>query len=124
MKKHFSGESDGEKPTVWGVPEAGMFYWSVDLVSRVLQSLIGVHRFKLLLFPDESDTTTIGDSEALIRSNALEAGVLALPGTSFLPNGGSTAYVRAAFSLLGEDEIDEALRRLREVVKEARTTAG
>jgi tryptophan aminotransferase len=124
MKKHFSGESDGEKLAVWGVPEAGMFYWSVDLVSRVLQSLTDIHRFKLLLFPDESDTTTIGDSEALIRSNALEAGVLALPGTAFLPNGGSTAYVRAAFSLLGEDEIDEALRRLREVVKKARTTAG
>jgi tryptophan aminotransferase len=78
------------------------------------------HRFKLLLSPDSPAVEADGDSEALIRLKALEAGVLALPGTVFLPSGGKTAYVRAAFSLLGEEEVDEGLRRLREVVLEGR----
>jgi tryptophan aminotransferase len=42
--------------------------------------------------------------------------VLALPGTVFLPDGRRSAYVRAAFSLLGEAEVGEAVRRVREAV--------
>jgi tryptophan aminotransferase len=61
-----------------------------------------------------------GDSESIIRKNALEKGVLALPGTVFLPNGRKTAYVRASFSLLSETDVDEAVRRLKEVILEAR----
>ena len=63
------------------------------------------------------------DSEELIRSKAFENGVLALPGTSFLPKGGKTAYVRASFSLVDLNDIEEALRRLREVVLKARGEA-
>ena len=73
-------------------------------------------RFKLQL----ENTAMEGDSEAIIRTKALENGVLALPGTIFLPSGRKTTYVRAAFSLLLEDQVDEALRRLREVVLKAR----
>jgi tryptophan aminotransferase len=65
-----------------------------------------------------------GDSEEVIRTRALEKGVLALPGTVFLPNGGKTGYVRAAFSLLSEGDVDEAVRRLRETVIEARVENG
>jgi tryptophan aminotransferase len=44
-----------------------------------------------------------------------------LPGTVFLPSGKKTAYVRAAFSLLSEEDVEEALRRLRQVlIEEAR----
>ena len=43
---------------------------------------------------------------------SLEKGVLALPGTIFLPDGRKTAYVRASFSLLGEADVDEAVGRL------------
>ena len=50
----------------------------------------------------------------------MEKGVLALPGTVFLPDGGKTAYVRASFSLLDEADVEEAIKRLREVVLEAR----
>lgn len=71
-------------------------------------------RFKLLLGSEE------GDSESIIRTKALEKGVLALPGTVFLPSGRKTAYVRAAFSLLDGGDVDEALRRLREVIIDAR----
>jgi len=76
----------------WDSPHAGMFFW-----------------FKLLL--DDND------SEALVRTKAYENGVLALPGTVFLPDGRKTAYVRAAFSLLDGDQADEACRRLGETVR-------
>ena len=76
-------------------------------------------RFKLAL--EEGDG---GDSEAVIRTEALEKGVLALPGTVFHPSGRKTTYVRASFSLLPEDQVDEALRRLKEVILKARTAGS
>jgi tryptophan aminotransferase len=79
----------------WTAPEAGMFVW-----------------FKLLIEGD--------DSETVVRTQALEKGVLALPGTVFLPDGRKTAYVRASFSLLGEEEVEEACRRLGETVRAAK----
>ena len=66
-------------------------------------------RFKLLLGND-------GDSTSVIRTKAFAGGVLALPGTVFFPNGERTAYVRASFSLLEEEQVNEALRRLRVVL--------
>ncbi|KAL4246429.1 Class-I pyridoxal-phosphate-dependent aminotransferase-like protein [Abortiporus biennis] len=96
MQKHLTGLAQ------WTPPDAGMFFW-----------------FKLLIDPD---TTADGDSETVIRSKALEKGVLALPGTVFLPDGKKTAYVRASFSLLEEDQVNEALRRLKEVILEERTS--
>jgi len=62
------------------------------------------------------DLSDEGDSESFIRTKAYEEGVLALPGTVFYPNGGKTGYVRAAFSLLDEEKVNEALRRLRVVI--------
>ncbi|KAH9986058.1 pyridoxal phosphate-dependent transferase [Russula vinacea] len=76
----------------WNTPEAGMFFW-----------------FRLLLGEN-------GDSESVIRTKAFEGGVLALPGTVFFPNGARTTYVRASFSLLEEEQVNEALRRLRVVI--------
>lgn len=62
------------------------------------------------------DPNEEGDSKELIQTKALENGVLALPGTVFFPNGRRSAYVRASFSLLTTEEINEALRRLREIL--------
>lgn len=108
----------------WTSPEAGMFVWWVAFFPFQSTSSFGltVRRFKLLLnsSTSSSDEQPEGDSEAIIRTNALEKGVLALPGTVFLPNGRKTAYVRASFSLVNEADVDEALRRLREVVLDAR----
>jgi len=84
----------------WRTPEAGMFFW-----------------FKLLINPNPNEE---GDSRELIQTKAYENGVLALPGSVFLPNGGETAYVRAAFSLSTPEQVNEALRRLREVVLKER----
>ncbi|KAH0584832.1 hypothetical protein H2248_008110 [Termitomyces sp. 'cryptogamus'] len=95
MKKHLTGLAE------WVAPEAGMFFW-----------------FKLLLTDDPS---VEGDSQALIAEKAVKSGVLALPGTAFLPNDRKTAHVRAAFSLLSEEDVNEALRRLSKVIKDART---
>ncbi|OJT07361.1 Kynurenine/alpha-aminoadipate aminotransferase, mitochondrial [Trametes pubescens] len=97
MKQYLDGLAE------WDTPEAGMFFW-----------------FKLLLNAPGSESAEEQDSESLIRTKALEKGVLALPGTVFLPNGEKTAYVRAAFSLLDEADVEEAIKRLREAVLEAR----
>ena len=74
------------------------------------------HRFKLLI----GNAADEGDSESIIRTKAVERGVLALPGTVFFPGGQKTAYVRASFSLNTPEEVDEALRRLRLVILDAR----
>lgn len=80
-------------------------------------------RLKLLLKEGQSDTEGEGDSEKAIRTHAFERGVLALPGTVFLPSGSKTAYARVAFSILEPDAVDEALRRLREAILDARKAA-
>lgn len=93
MRHHLDGLAE------WDTPEAGMFFW-----------------FKLLI-----DSEGEGDSESIIRTNAVQRGVLALPGTVFLPSGRKTAYVRASFSLLPAEQVEEALKRLRAVILEARS---
>lgn len=70
--------------------------------------------------PEDDPNAAEGDSADLIRTKAFENGVLALPGTSFFANGRRSAYVRAAFSMLDDEKTDEALRRLGEVVRQAR----
>ncbi|KAI0925700.1 hypothetical protein AcV5_008368 [Taiwanofungus camphoratus] len=97
LKQHLGGLAE------WTAPEAGMFFW-----------------FKLLLGSPNGAESGEGDSESLIRTKAYERGVLALPGTVFLPNGGKTAYVRASFSLLTEGDVEKAVKRLREVILEVR----
>lgn len=81
---------------------------------------LNLNRFKLLLNPPNSTKVLDEDSEEIIRSKAFENGVLALPGTSFMADGCKTAYVRASFSLIEPDKIEEALRRLKEVILLAR----
>ena len=63
------------------------------------------------------------DSHAIITTAAIERGVLALPGTHFLPKGNKTAYVRASFSILSEEEVEEGLKRLKDVILNARAAA-
>ncbi|KAJ7676695.1 hypothetical protein DFH06DRAFT_1291641 [Mycena polygramma] len=47
-------------------------------------------------------------------------GVLAVPGTAFMPLGGPTPYVRVSFSVVDEERAEEACKRLREAILEAR----
>lgn len=76
-----------------------------------------------MILDSDGGVTEEGDSEAIIRTKAFERGVLALPGSVFLPNGRKTAYVRAAFSLPTEEQVEEAAKRLRGVILDARAEA-
>ncbi|KAJ6552534.1 pyridoxal phosphate-dependent transferase [Mycena sp. CBHHK59/15] len=91
--KHLEGLAE------WTTPVAGMFLY-----------------IKLLVHPDGRPA----DSARLISTKAVAKGVLGVPGTAFMPLGGPTPYVRVSFSLIEEDNADEACRRLGEVVREAR----
>jgi tryptophan aminotransferase len=82
----------------WNMPEAGMFFW-------------------IKLYLPTSSQAPEGDSEKVILEKALAAGVLALPGKAFFTVSRKTPYVRCAFSLLDEADVNEALRRLAEVVR-------
>ncbi|KAJ7074721.1 pyridoxal phosphate-dependent transferase [Mycena amicta] len=83
----------------WTSPVAGMFLY-----------------VKLIVDLDGTPT----DSEVLLRERAIAKGVLAVPGTSFMPLAGRTPFVRVSFSIIEEEDAEEACRRLREVVLEAR----
>ncbi|KAJ7212864.1 PLP-dependent transferase [Mycena haematopus] len=100
MQRHLTGLVSGRRPN------PGCFSGTDDDDARA-------RRFKLLIPGEEN-------SESVIRKQAFERGVLALPGTVFLPNGRATAYVRAAFSLLSAEDVDEALKRLRDTILDAR----
>lgn len=59
------------------------------------------------------------DSEQLIRTKAFAAGVLAVPGLYAFPLGRVNSFVRVSFSLLEQDDMDEACRRLANVIRSA-----
>lgn len=97
-----------------------VYLCSITFTLKLTSALLMASRFKLLLGSPNGAESGEGDSESLIRTKAYERGVLALPGTVFLPNGGKTAYVRASFSLLTEGDVEKAVKRLREVILEVR----
>lgn len=92
-KKHLDGVAE------WTTPVAGMFLY-----------------INMQLTKDGTE----GDSFALIREKAVEKGVLAVPGTSFMPSKSKSACVRVSYSLATPEQADEGFRRLREVIDEAR----
>lgn len=61
-----------------------------------------------------------GDSYEVITKNAIARGVLAVPGVGFSPNKKTGPFVRVSFSQVNEQEADEAIKRLADVVREAR----
>ncbi|KAF8190976.1 pyridoxal phosphate-dependent transferase [Mycena galopus ATCC 62051] len=87
----------------WTSPVAGMFLY-----------------IKLLAPPDGRAV----DSSEIVLGKAVNNGVLAVPGTAFMPLGGVTPFVRVSFSLIEEDKADEACRRLRAAILEARAEAA
>ncbi|KAJ7150604.1 pyridoxal phosphate-dependent transferase [Mycena filopes] len=95
-RKHLGDEGLAE----WTTPVAGMFLY-----------------IKLLVHPNSTAQT---DSYDLISTHAVAKGVLAVPGTAFMPLRGPSPFVRVSFSLIEEDAAEEACRRLRSVVLEAR----
>ncbi|KAL0482674.1 2-aminoadipate aminotransferase [Acrasis kona] len=78
----------------YSVPTAGMFLW---------MKLIGVE-----------------DSKSFIEEKAREKKVLMVPGQAFQPNDKPGPYVRASFSVEGQENMDLACERLAELLKENR----
>ncbi|KAJ7045256.1 pyridoxal phosphate-dependent transferase [Mycena alexandri] len=94
--KHLTGLAE------WTTPVAGMFLY-----------------IKLRVHSDNREA----DSWDLISTKAVAKGVLAVPGTAFMPLRGPTPFLRVSFSIIEEPMADEACRRLREVILEARAEA-
>ncbi|KAL5936901.1 hypothetical protein ACKVV1_010357 [Pyricularia oryzae] len=86
----------------WHAPAAGMFVW-----------------MKLRLPRGKME-----DSFELMEQGALQNRVLALPGAAFFVQGAQTSHVRISFSLIPEDQIDEACARLANLVRWAWEKAG
>lgn len=64
------------------------------------------------------------DSFELMEQGALQNRVLALPGGAFFVNGAKISHVRISFSLIAEDQMDDACARLADLVRWAWKTAG
>lgn len=93
MQKHCTPEG-GSVLAEWTKPRAGLFFW-----------------FKLIL-------PKVEDSAHVVRMRAVAKGVLAISGTNFFQSGRKSAYMRARYSILYEDLVDEELRGLASVMKE------
>lgn len=76
------------------VPSAGMFVW---------MKLVGVE-----------------DSTSLILEKGQAKKVLLVPGSSFTPYSPPSPFVRASFSTASHVDMDEACRRLGELLREAK----
>ncbi|KAJ7096913.1 pyridoxal phosphate-dependent transferase [Mycena epipterygia] len=97
-RKHLEGLAE------WTTPVAGMFLY-----------------MKLLVHADGREA----DSWEVISNKAVAKGVLAIPGTAFMPLGGPTGCMRVSFSVIDIEggQAEEACRRLREAILEARAEA-
>ena len=80
----------------WEVPSAGMFFW-FDL-----------------------SPSGVADSAPLILEKARDALVLLAPGSAFATTEGPSTFARAAYSIASDEVIDEALRRLATVLRDAK----
>lgn len=84
-----------EGKATWSVPSAGMFLW--------------IH---LRLPPGD-------DSFRLMTDKALAIKILAIPGVDFMPNKSRSCALRLSYSLVAEDDMNEACRRIAILVDEA-----
>jgi DNA-binding transcriptional MocR family regulator len=82
----------------FNVPKEGMFLW--------------------LELPAEFDATR------MVETDGLELGLLLVPGSAFSTTGGLRNCMRASFSMLGRDTVDEAARRLAEMVRREAARVG
>ena len=77
----------------WEAPSAGMFVWM---------------------------NLPVEDADIFIKEKARKAKVLLVPGQSFDPHDRPSPWARAAYSTATLEEMDEALRRLAELLAEER----
>ncbi|KIJ40879.1 hypothetical protein M422DRAFT_209609 [Sphaerobolus stellatus SS14] len=90
----------------WSRPEASMFFWLKLNLPPITSSI------------DQDDEDSSVDSESFIRRIAIDRGILFLPGNTAYIDGRRTACVRASFSCLSEEEMEEAVKRLGDALRE------
>ncbi|KAF9013316.1 TdiD protein [Cyathus striatus] len=93
LQRHMSGIAE------WTTPVAAMFFW----LKLSLPPVVCWHE---------------GDAAALIHDRAIERGVLLLPGECAYLDERKNPCVRVSFSLLSDDELEEAIKRLALIVRE------
>ncbi|KAH8917737.1 PLP-dependent transferase [Atractiella rhizophila] len=76
--------------------------------------------FLFLRLQLDEDPSVVADTYHAISSTAIEKGILGVPGTSFMPGGGKSPYVRVSFSLATSEQAEEGFKRLREVILQVR----
>jgi kynurenine/2-aminoadipate aminotransferase len=81
----------------WSVPNAGMFVW---LKLKGVQS-----------------------TDLLIKTKAVEKKVLLVSGSCFMPSGEDSPFVRASYSTATDADMEEALRRLAQLLQEEAETS-
>ena len=86
-------DEQGQPLAEYKRPTAGMFVW-----------------MKLRGVPDATE---------LIMTEAIEKKVLLVPGSAFYPGAPKTPYVRAAFSVASHEQMDTAMQRFGDMLREA-----
>jgi kynurenine/2-aminoadipate aminotransferase len=61
----------------------------------------------------------INDTTELIQKKAVDKKVILVPGSVFSPSNSPSPYARASFSVATYEDMDEALRRLAALLKDA-----
>jgi hypothetical protein len=64
------------------------------------------------------------DAARMVDSDALELGLLLVPGSAFSTTGGLRNCMRASFSMLAPDSVDEAAARFAEMVRREAVRVG
>lgn len=96
---HTAVQGELKPKAEWITPDASMFFWvKLHLPSR-----------------------RSADFNSFVKTSAVPHGVLVLPGYTAFPDERDTACVRLSFSLVGDEEMDEGVRRLADAVRSLRT---
>ena len=115
----------------WTSPDTGMFFWYVSCIQSLknrhidyLLMTLFFFRVKLLVkppFANDGAKSAVDDVDSeTILPIAVENGIVPLPGSAFMPDRRKTPYIRLSYSQLADDQVEEAVRRLAETVRQAR----
>lgn len=112
LNPHENG--DLERLAEWKVPDASMFFWLKLNLQKLQPSdpAPPTDHGPNPRFDEGKEEQEDEDSTTFIRETAVPRGVLVLPGKAAFPDGRETLHVRLSFSLLSDEEMEEAVKRL------------
>jgi 2-aminoadipate transaminase len=82
----------------YNVPQAGMFFW--------FEMPAGF------------------DADRMVETDGLELGILLIPGSSFSTTGGLRNFMRASFSMIAPEQVEESMVRFAKMIKRERKRIG